>query len=103
MRKDGSYPIELKRQAGQGYLAGETLHGLVKRHQVSRNLVRIWMAKYEAARSTTTSLPPISCRFSKRASPRWSVSSMTDVVSPLGVARVFFRNSLSSASLPPGL
>jgi transposase-like protein len=32
----------------QDYLAGETLHGLAKCHEISRNLVRIWVAKYEA-------------------------------------------------------
>ena len=29
-------------------MAGETLHGLAKRHDISRNLVRTWVAKYEA-------------------------------------------------------
>ena len=29
-------------------LAGETLHGLAKRHDISRNLIRIWVEKYEA-------------------------------------------------------
>ena len=48
MRKHRSYAIEFKRQVAQEYLAGETLHGLAKRHEVSRNLVRIWVAKYEA-------------------------------------------------------
>ena len=48
MRKHRSYPIEFKRQVAQEFLAGETLHGLAKRHEVSRNLVRIWVAKYEA-------------------------------------------------------
>jgi transposase-like protein len=48
MRKHRSYPIGFKRQVAQEYLAGETLHGLAKRHEVSRNLVRIWVAKYEA-------------------------------------------------------
>ena len=28
--------------------AGETLHGLAKRHDISRNLIRIWVQKYEA-------------------------------------------------------
>jgi hypothetical protein len=45
MRKHRSYPIDFKRQAAQEYLAGETLHGLAKRHEISRNLVRIWVAK----------------------------------------------------------
>ena len=48
MAKHRSYSMEFKRQVAQEYLAGETLHGLAKRHEVSRNLVRIWVAKYEA-------------------------------------------------------
>ena len=27
---------------------GETLHGLAKRHDISRQLIRIWVQKYEA-------------------------------------------------------
>jgi len=30
------------------YLGGETLHGLSKRHDVSRQLIRVWVEKYEA-------------------------------------------------------
>ena len=48
MRKHRSYPIEFKRQVAQEYLAGETLHGLAKRHEINRHLVRLWVAKYEA-------------------------------------------------------
>ena len=29
-------------------LAGETLHALAKRHDLSRHLIRVWVAKYEA-------------------------------------------------------
>ena len=32
----------------QEYLAGETLHGLARRHELSRTLIRIWVDKYEA-------------------------------------------------------
>jgi transposase len=31
-----------------GFLAGETLHGLAKRHDICRNLIRVWVQKYEA-------------------------------------------------------
>lgn len=31
----------------QEYLAGETLHGLARRHDISRNLIRVWIGKYE--------------------------------------------------------
>src|SRR6185437_15208946 len=30
------------------FLSGETLHRLAKRHDVCRNLIRIWVQKYEA-------------------------------------------------------
>ena len=48
MVKHRSHSIEFKRQVAQEFLAGETLHGLAKRHDVSRNLVRVWVEKYEA-------------------------------------------------------
>jgi hypothetical protein len=35
-------------KVAQDYLGGETLHALAKCHDISRNLVRIWVAKYEA-------------------------------------------------------
>ena len=40
--------MEFKRQVVQEYLGGETLHGLAKRHDVSRQLIRVWIEKYEA-------------------------------------------------------
>lgn len=48
MAKHRTYSIEFKRQVAQEFLAGETLHGLAKRHDVSRNLIRIWVVKFEA-------------------------------------------------------
>ena len=56
MPKHRSYSIEFKRQVAQEYLAGETLHGLAKRHDISRNLVRIWVAKYEAEEARIAAL-----------------------------------------------
>jgi transposase-like protein len=47
MAKHRTYSIEFKRQVAQEFLAGETLHGLAKRHDVSRNLIRVWVAKFE--------------------------------------------------------
>ncbi len=32
----------------QDYLGGETLHGLSNRYDLSRNLIRIWVDKYQA-------------------------------------------------------
>jgi transposase len=39
---------EFKRQVVQEYLAGETLYGLAKRHDLARNLIRIWLREHEA-------------------------------------------------------
>ena len=48
MAKHRTHSIEFKRQVVLEYQSGETLHGLAKRHGISRNLVRIWAAKAEA-------------------------------------------------------
>src|SRR5215510_3550464 len=48
MAKHRTHSTEFKRQVAQEFLAGETLHGLAKRHDLSRNLVRLWVQKYEA-------------------------------------------------------
>ena len=48
MAKHRTYSIEFKRQVAQEFIAGETLHGLAKRHDLARNLIRIWVSKYEA-------------------------------------------------------
>lgn len=48
MPRHRSHSIEFKRQVAQEFIGGETLHGLAKRHDVSRNLIRIWVSKYEA-------------------------------------------------------
>jgi len=48
MPRHRSHSIEFKRQVAQDYLAGETLHSLARRHDLSRNLVRIWIQKFEA-------------------------------------------------------
>ena len=70
------YSIEFKRQVVQEYQAGETLHGLAKRHGISRNLVRVWSAsgppRPRSASSTMISLQRASCRNTKRASVRWN-------------------------------
>ena len=48
MAKHRSHSIEFKRQVAQEFVGGETLHGLAKRHDISRQLIRIWVQKYEA-------------------------------------------------------
>ena len=48
MAKHRTYSIESSVRSPRNTLLGETLHALAKRHDLSRNLIRIWVAKYEA-------------------------------------------------------
>ena len=48
MPRHRSQSIEFKRQVAQEFIGGETLHGLANRHDIARNLIRIWVSKYEA-------------------------------------------------------
>jgi transposase len=48
MARHRSHSVAFKRQVAQEFVAGETLHGLAKRHDLSRNLIRLWVQKYEA-------------------------------------------------------
>ena len=48
MARHRSHSIAFKRQVAAEFIAGETLHALAKRHDVSRQLIRIWVSKFEA-------------------------------------------------------
>lgn len=49
MARYRAHSIEFKRQVVQEYPAGDvSLHGLAKRHRICRNLIRLWLTKYEA-------------------------------------------------------
>ena len=48
MAKHRTHNIAFKRQVVQEYLAGETLHGLTRRHVLSRTLIRICVGQYAA-------------------------------------------------------
>src|SRR3978361_1284576 len=48
MTKHRSHSAAFKRQVSGAFIAGETLHGLSQRHDISRQLIRIWVGKFEA-------------------------------------------------------
>ena len=47
MARHRSHSIEFKRRVAQEFIAGETLHALAKRHDVSRTLIRVWVKRLE--------------------------------------------------------
>ena len=48
MTKHRSHSAAFKRQVAEEFIAGETLHGLSQRHDISRQLIQIWVGKFEA-------------------------------------------------------
>lgn len=79
MTKHHSDSAAFERQVAQEFVTGETLHRLSKRHDISRQLIRIWVGKYEAARLMTTFRRRTCCRNKKRKSLRsreWSAGRL---------------------------
>jgi transposase len=48
MAKHRSHSVAFKRQVAEEFTAGEALHALSKRHDISRQLTRIRLGKVEA-------------------------------------------------------
>ena len=65
MSKHRTHSVEIKRQVSQEYLSGETLHGLSKRHNISRNLFESGLTSFKLAYSMRTSVPPICLKRTK--------------------------------------
>ncbi|WP_428489862.1 transposase [Rhodopila sp.] len=47
MAKHRSHSVAFKRQVAEEFIAGEALRALSKRHDISRQLIRIWVGKFE--------------------------------------------------------
>jgi len=48
MRTRRFFTVEFKRRVAQEYLSGEAVGSLSRRYDLPRNLIRIWVGKYEA-------------------------------------------------------
>ena len=48
MARHRSHSVAFKRQVAEEFVAGEALHALSERHDISRQLIRIWVGKFEA-------------------------------------------------------
>jgi len=64
MPKHRVHTIEFKRHVCQEFASGETLYGLSRRHGICRNLIRVWVAKFEAGESLCLSRQ-LSCRLAR--------------------------------------
>ena len=58
MARYRTYSVEFKRQVVEEHLAGGTsLNQLARRHDISRELLRTWVRKYEAGEFVPSELP----------------------------------------------
>jgi transposase len=84
-----------KRQVVQDYLSGETLHGLAKLHDISRNLIRIWIAKHEAgALDNDTAAAKVLTEYEAR------IAALERLVGKLVLESEFLKGALGRARLP---
>jgi transposase-like protein len=51
------FTTAFKRQVAQEYLAGGSLNALGRKYEVARNLIRIWVAKYQAGECEPDFIP----------------------------------------------
>jgi transposase-like protein len=78
MTKHRSHCTAFKRRVAQEFV-GQTLHGLSKRHDISRQLIRIWVGKYEAGALDDDVQAAARCRNMKprsRLSSGWSAGRL---------------------------
>ena len=76
MAKHRTHSIEFKRQIAQDFIAGETLHALANRHDISRNLIRIWVRKFEVGAFDDDAQAADLCRITRQRSRRWNAWSV---------------------------
>jgi transposase len=50
------HSLSFKKQIVQEYAAGATLNGLAREHDLSRNLIRVWISKSESGDEAATLL-----------------------------------------------
>jgi transposase-like protein len=96
MSKQRNYSTEFKRQAVLEHLAGETLYGLSKRHDVSRNVIRLWVAKYaiDGGLNDDTTAADLLQDYKAR------VAALERLAGKLALEAEFLKGALENARLP---
>ena len=96
MSKQRNYSTEFKRQVVLEYLAGETLYGLSKRHDVSRNVIRLWIARYE----TDGELDDDTTAADLLQDYKARISALERLAGKLALEVEFLKGALENARLP---
>jgi transposase-like protein len=95
MAKHRTHSIEFKRQVVQEFLAGESPHALARRHSISRNLIKIWVAKYEAgALDSDTAAADVLADYEAR------IAALERLVGKLALENEFLKGASRHARQP---
>ena len=96
MAKQRNYSTEFKRQVVLEYLAGETLFGVAKRHDVSRNVIRLWVARYEADGELNDDTTAADLLQDYKA----RIAALERLAGKLALEAEFLKGALENARLP---
>ena len=95
MAKHRTHSIEFKRQVVQEFLGGESPHALAKRHSISRNLIKIWIAKYEAGGlDSDTAAADVLADYEAR------IAALERLVGKLALENEFLKGASGRVGLP---
>ncbi|PBB98879.1 transposase [Mesorhizobium sp. WSM3862] len=95
MARYRTHSDEFKRQVAQEYLSGETLHGLAKRHDIQRQLIRVWVRKYEeGALDEDAQAADLIQEYEAR------IAALERLVGKQALELEFLKGALKSAPLP---
>ena len=84
-------------KVAQEFLAGDTLHGLAKRHDICRNLIRVWVQKYEVgAFDEDAAAADLLQQYEAR------IASLERLVGKQALELEFLKGALKSAPRPKG-
>ena len=99
MARYRTYTIEFKRRVAEEHLSGGVgLSELARRHDISRELLRIWMRKYEAG-EFANDRPPRADRRAYEA----KIAGLERKVGQLTMELDLLKKGLSSARRPRGV
>ena len=91
------FTVAFKRQVAQEYLAGASLNALSRKHEVARNLIRIWVAKYQAGQFEPDFVP-----MPRLSAHEIKIAELERMVGKLTMELEFLRGVLRSTPLQRG-
>ena len=88
------FTVEFKRRVAEEFLAGASLNALSRKHEVARNLIRIWVAKHQAGEFAPEFVP-----MPRLSAHEIKIAELERMVGKLTMELEFLRGVLRSTPL----